>query len=63
MTVSTHAARVAQADGRRVSMLYIDLDHFKQVNDSLGYAVGDQVIVKVVERLQHCIPWPRPSAA
>lgn len=51
-----HAARVAQADGRRVSMLYIDLDHFKQVNDSLGYAVGDQVIVKVVERLQHCIP-------
>ena len=26
-----HAARVAQADGRRVSMLYIDLDHFKRV--------------------------------
>jgi len=51
-----HAARVAQSDGCQISMLYVDLDHFKQVNDSLGYAVGDQVIVRVVERLQQCIP-------
>ena len=51
-----HAARVAQGNPRRIGMLYIDLDHFKQINDSLGYAVGDQVIVKVVERLQQCVP-------
>ncbi|MDY0107479.1 MAG: EAL domain-containing protein, partial [Giesbergeria sp.] len=51
-----HAVRVAQGDPSQVAMLYIDLDHFKQVNDSLGYAVGDQVIVKVVERLRQCLP-------
>ena len=51
-----HAALVAQRDPGQICMLYIDLDHFKQINDGLGYAVGDQVLVKVAERLQQCIP-------
>lgn len=51
-----HAARIARSENAAVALLFLDMDHFKQINDSLGYAVGDQVLVKVVERLRQCIP-------
>lgn len=51
-----HAALTARSENRILALLYLDLDRFKQVNDSLGYAIGDQVIVMVVERLRACIP-------
>ncbi len=44
----------AQRNQLTVAILQIDLDHFKVVNDSLGHAVGDQMLKAVTSRLQKC---------
>ncbi len=43
---------VAQRKADQIAVLMIDLDRFKDVNDSLGHAVGDELLIKVSERLK-----------
>ena len=43
---------LAERHGKKVALMYLDLDHFKHINDSLGHAVGDQLLQSVAKRLQ-----------
>lgn len=45
----------AHATSSRVAMLFLDLDHFKEINDSLGHGIGDEMLKKIAERLQGCV--------
>jgi diguanylate cyclase (GGDEF)-like protein len=46
---------LAHRHGKRVALMYLDVDHFKHVNDSLGHAIGDQLLQSAAKRLQACV--------
>ena len=49
------AIKLARVQGTQLAVMFMDLDQFKHINDSLGHAMGDQLLQSVAQRLLACV--------
>ena len=49
------SVRSATRSGRKCALIFIDLDRFKVINDSLGHTAGDTLLIEVADRLRRCV--------
>jgi len=50
-----HAMAVSNRDGRYGALMFLDMDKFKQLNDTHGHGMGDLLLVQVAQRINHCV--------
>ena len=51
----TQAIASAHRHRKSLALLFVDVDHFKRINDSLGHAIGDQLLKSIARRLVACV--------
>lgn len=50
-----HAIAKAKRSGKKLALFFIDLDHFKEINDSLGHTAGDEILKVTTQRLKETV--------
>ena len=45
----------AERNGSKLAVAFVDLDHFKRINDSMGHHIGDRLLVDMAGRLSACV--------